>query len=74
MGTLGLPTESTIHWEDNIGCISMVESKQVNPRVKHINIMVFFFNNNTTMDYLFSNMRKLSLCRWICALNPVLVP
>ena len=32
----------TVNWEDNTSCISVVEAKRVTPRVKHIDIYVFF--------------------------------
>ena len=32
----------TVHWEDNKGCISVVEAKMVTPRVKHSDIPVCF--------------------------------
>ena len=32
----------TLNWEDNKSCISVVESKRVTPRVKHIDISVCF--------------------------------
>ena len=32
----------TVHWEDNISCISVVEAKRVTPRVKHIDTQVCF--------------------------------
>ena len=32
----------TVHWEDNTSCISVVEAKRVTPRVKHIDIPVYF--------------------------------
>ena len=35
----GVPT---LYWEDNTSCISVVEAKIVNPRVKHIYIPVCF--------------------------------
>ena len=31
-----------VHWEDNTSCISVVESKIVTTRVKHIDILVCF--------------------------------
>ena len=31
-----------VHWEDNTGCISILEYKIVTPRVKHIDITVCF--------------------------------
>ena len=40
--SLGFPTGSpTVHWEDNIGYISVFGAKRITPRVKHINILVF---------------------------------
>ena len=32
----------TVHWEDKKSCISVVEAKIINPRVKHIVIPVCF--------------------------------
>ena len=32
----------TLHWEYNASCIYVVEAKRVTPRVKHIDITVFF--------------------------------
>ena len=34
--------EPTVHWEYNTSCISVVEAKIVTPRVKHIDIIVYF--------------------------------
>ena len=43
MEALALHTGAhTVHWEDNIGCISVVEAIIVTPRVKHIDIPVCF--------------------------------
>ena len=43
MEALSLHTGApTVNWEDNTSCISVVESKRVTPRVKHINITVCF--------------------------------
>ena len=36
---------STVHWEDNTSCISIVEAKRVNPRVKHIDIPACFIQD-----------------------------
>ena len=33
---------TTVHWEDNTSCISVVEYKTVTPRVKQIYIPVYF--------------------------------
>ena len=38
----------TVHWEDNTSYISYIEAKKVTPRVKHINIPVFFYRNSLT--------------------------
>ena len=32
----------TVNWEDNTSCIYVVETKRVTPRIKHIDIPVFF--------------------------------
>ena len=43
MEALSLHTGApTVHWEYNTSCISVVESKKITPRVKHINIPVYF--------------------------------
>ena len=43
METLALHTGApTVHWEDKTNCISIVETKIVTPRVKHIDIPVCF--------------------------------
>ena len=43
MEALSLQTDApTVHWEDNTIFIYVVESKIVTPRVKHIEIYVYF--------------------------------
>ena len=43
MEALSLHTgATTLHWEENTSCIYFVESKIVTPRVKHIDIPVYF--------------------------------
>ena len=43
MKALALPIGApTVHWEDNTSCISVLEDKRVTPRVKHIDITVYF--------------------------------
>ena len=32
----------TAHWEENMICIYVVKAKRVTPRVKHIDIQVYF--------------------------------
>ena len=57
MEALALHTVApTVNWEYNISCISVVESKMVNTRVKHINIPVYFLpeqfdNGNFIPEY-----------------------
>ena len=36
----------TVHWENNTSCISVVEVKIVTPRVKHVDIPVYFLLEN----------------------------
>ena len=36
------------HWEDNKICIYIFEAKRVTPRVKHIDITVFFIQEQRT--------------------------
>ena len=43
MEALALNTgASTVHWEYNTSCISVIEDERVTPRVKHIDIPVCF--------------------------------
>ena len=43
MEYLALQTSAnTVHWEDNISCIYVVDAKIVTPSVKHIDILVYF--------------------------------
>ena len=43
MEALALHTGAlTVHWEDNTSCIYVFEAKIVTPRVKHIDIPVYF--------------------------------
>ena len=59
----GVPT---VQWEDNTGCISVVEAKRVTPRVKHIGIPVCF-------PPFSKNMKSPVSCQQICAQNRVQV-
>ena len=46
METLALHTgETIVYWEDNTSCISIVEAKIVTPIVKHIDIPVYFLQD-----------------------------
>ena len=74
MEALALHTgATTVHWEDNTSCISVVEAKRVTPRVKHIDIPIFFYKNNLTMVSFLLNMKSPVSCRNICAPNHVQV-
>ena len=74
MEALALQTVTpTVHWEDNTGCISVVESKIVTPRGKHIDIPVCFLQEQLKMVFLFKNMKGVVSCRQICAPNHVKV-
>ena len=44
MESLALHTGTpTVHLEDNTSCTYVVEAKMVNPRLKHIDIPVYFY-------------------------------
>ena len=46
MEVLALHTGAlTVNWEDNTSCISVVCAKRVTPRVQHIDIPVFFLQD-----------------------------
>ena len=66
----GAPTE---HWEDNTSFISVVESKRVTPRVKHIVITVYFLLEQFDNGIFFHNMISLVSLRKIFAPNHVQV-
>ena len=43
MEALSLHTgATTVHWDDNTRCVSIFEYKSVTPRVKHIDIHIYF--------------------------------
>ena len=54
MEALALPIGApTVHWEDNKSCIYVLEDKRVTPRVKHIDITVYFLQEQ--FDNIFFN-------------------
>ena len=56
MESLALHTGAqTIHWEDSTSFISVVEANRVTPRVKHIDIPVYFIQ-----EQLYNG-----LCGWL---------
>ena len=62
METLAFHTgEPTVHWEDNISCISVVEFKIVTPRVKHIYITVYFLQEHFYNGILLPKYEKSSV-------------
>ena len=59
-------------WEDNISCISAVESKRATPRVKHIYIPVYFlqeqFDNGIFIPkYENSSVMPTYMCTKLCS-------
>ena len=72
MEALALHTSApTVHWEDNIICISVVEAKRVTTRVKHINIPVCFlqdkFDNGIFLPkYYNSSVMPADMCTKPC--------
>ena len=62
---------TTVHWEDNTSCISVVESKIVTPRVKYIDIPVCFlqeqFDNGLFLPkYENSSVMPADICTKPC--------
>ena len=60
-----------VHWEDNTTCISVVESKRVNPRVKHIGITVYLYKKIDNVifvpKYEKSNVMPQDMCTKTCS-------
>ena len=52
----GAPTE---HREDSTSCVSGVETKMVTIILKHIDITIYFLQENFKMVFLFLNMRSI---------------
>ena len=73
MESLAIHTDaSTVHREDNTGCISIVEAKRVTPKVKHIYIPVFFllekFDNGLfILKYEKSSVIPADMCTKSCS-------
>ena len=58
---------TTVHWEDNTSCISVVEDKMVTTRVKHIDITVCFLQEKYDNDpfvpkYVKSSVMPVDIC------------
>ena len=67
----------TVHWEDNISFISIVEAKIVTPRVKHIHITVYFlqyqFDNGLFISkYEKSSFMPADMCTKPCS-GPIII-
>ena len=70
MEALSLHTgEPTVHWEDNASFICGVEDKVITPKVKHIDVSVFFYTKNLIVVILLSNTRSLVSFWQICSPN-----
>ena len=52
---------TTLHWEDKTSCISVVESKRVTPRVKHIDILVYFLQEQFDNGLFLPKYKKSSV-------------
>ena len=73
MESLALHTGApTVNWEEKISCISVVGSKRVTPRVKDIDIPVYFLQKQFD-DGLFiqkydnSSFMPLDMCTKLCS-------
>ena len=67
----------TVHWEDNTSCISVVESRRVTPRFKHIDIPVCFIqeqvhNGLFLPKYEKSNVIPEYMCTKPCS-GPIII-
>ena len=64
MEALALSTgATTVHWEDNTSCISVVEAKRVTPRVKHIDIPVCFLQEKIDNGLFLPNTKSPVSCQ-----------
>ena len=78
MEALALYTVSTtVHWEYNTSCISVVEAKRVTPRVKHVDITVCFlqeqFDNGLFLPkYENSSVMPADMCTKPCS-GPIII-
>ena len=74
MENLALQTGApTVHWEDNTGCVSIVEAKKLLLELKTFMLLSIFYKRNLKMVSFFQNMRGPVPCRNICAQNHVQV-
>ena len=65
-----------VHWEYNTSCISVVEAKKNTPRVKHIDITVYFLqeqlkNGLFLTEYEKSSVMLSDMCTKLC-LGPII--
>ena len=78
MEALALHTGApTVHWEDNTIFISVVEYKSVAPRFKHIDIYVFFLQEQFDNDIFVPKYEKSSfmaedMCTKPCS-GPIII-
>ena len=62
MEALALYTRAPIvHWEDNTSCISVVEVKRVTPRVKQVDITVYFLQEKFDNGLFLPKYEKFSV-------------
>ena len=78
MEALSLHTGApTVHWEDSTSCISAVEAKRVDLRVKHIDIPVYFlqekfYNGLIITKYDNSSVMPADMCTKPCS-GPIII-
>ena len=63
----------TVHWKTNTSCICVVEDKIFTPRVKYIDIPVYFLLEQFVNDIFVPKYESLVSYRKICAPNHVQV-
>ena len=72
MKDLSLQTGAhTVHWGENTSCIFIVEAKRVTPIVTHIDIPVYFIQDQFDNGLFFQNTRSTVSFRKICVTNHV---
>ena len=70
MEAISLHTDAPkLHWEDNKSFISIIEAKMFTTIVKHIEIPVYFLQEQFCNGLFILKMRSLVSCQKICAPN-----
>ena len=75
MEALALHTGApTVHWDDYKSCISIVEAKIVTPRVKHIDITLYFIQEQFDNGIFVKKYEKSSVMPADRCTKPCAVP